>query len=68
MCIFEFINPSTGVQQSSGDNTEKLEFPIQGDTIMTATIYNEIPIFFTRLHGLVSISSSDFENDDFFNK
>lgn len=35
---------------------------------MAAIVYNQIPIFFSRLHGLVSISSSDFDNMDFFNK
>lgn len=51
-----------------GDNTEKIEFPVQGDKIMAATIYNQIPLFFTRIHGLVSLSASDFDNGDIFSK
>lgn len=54
--------------QISGDNTEKIEFPVQGDKILAATIYNQIPLFFTRIHGLVSLSASDFDNSEFFNK
>lgn len=54
--------------QSGVDNTEKIEFPTQSDKILAAAVYNQIPIFFSRLHGLVSISSSDFDNADYFNK
>lgn len=35
---------------------------------MTAVIYNQIPVFFTRIHGFVSISSSDFDGIDGFNQ
>lgn len=35
---------------------------------MTALVYNQIPIFFTRLHGFVSVSSSDFDGIDCLNQ
>lgn len=52
----------------SAENTEKIEFPTQTDKILAAVIYHQIPVFFSRLHGFVSISSSDFDNADYFNK
>lgn len=62
----QFATIISGVQMS-GDNTEKIEFPMQNDKILAAIIYNQIPLFFTRMHGLVSLSASDFDGD-MFNK
>lgn len=58
----------TASVQISGDNTEKIEFPVQNDKILAATVSNGIPLFFTRIHGLVYISPSDPESADFFSK
>lgn len=64
--IFEYFYIDIG--QTGEDNTEKIEFNTQGDKILAAAVYNQIPLFFTRLNGLVSISSSDFDAGDFFNR
>lgn len=40
---------------------------MQGDKIMTAAVHNGIPMFFSRLNGLVCITAADFEQNDFFN-
>lgn len=50
------------------DETEKIEFPAQGDKIMAAAVHNNIPLFFSRLYGLVCVSPVDMEAGDFFNK
>lgn len=52
----------------SGNDTEKVEFPVQGDKIMAATIFNNIPLFFSRLYGLVCITATDSESPDYFNR
>lgn len=56
-----------GVVQHGVDNTEKIELPGQNDRILAAAVYSQIPIFFSRLNGFVSISSSDFGNLDYLN-
>lgn len=58
----------TDIIHPSVENTEKIEFPSQTDKIMAAVVYHQIPVFFTRTNGFVSISSSDFDNADYFNK
>lgn len=50
------------------EETEKIEFPSQDDKIMTAAVHNSIPLFFSRLYGLVCVSPADMEAGDFFNK
>lgn len=50
------------------ENTEKIELPTQTDEIMAAVIYKQIPIFFSRIHGFVSVSSSDFDGFDLVNQ
>lgn len=50
------------------ENTEKIELPTQTDEIMAAVIYKQIPIFFSRIHGFVSVSSSDFDGFDVINQ
>lgn len=52
----------------SGNDTDKIEFPAQGDKIMAATLFNGIPLLFSRLYGLVCITISDLDSTDFFNK
>lgn len=58
------LNHFTEIVQHGIDNTEKIELPVKSDKILTATVYNQIPIFFSRLNGFISISSSDFDNID----
>lgn len=47
---------------------EKIEFPTQGDKLMTGIICNNTPLFFSRLYGLVCILPSESESPEFFNK
>lgn len=61
------VNIGLGVQQGV-ENTEKIELPSPNDQILAATVYSKIPIFFSRLNGFVSISSSDFGNFDGLNR
>lgn len=60
--------PFPDIIHPSVENSERIEFPTQTDKLMAAVIYHQIPVFFTRLNGFVSISSSDFDNTDCFNK
>lgn len=65
--LIEFQNLfSSGVVQGI-ENTEKIELPTPNDRILAAAVYNQIPIFFSRVNGFISISSSDFGNIDCFN-
>lgn len=49
------------------DDNEKIELPMQGDKILTASVHNGTPMFFSRLNGFVCITAADFEAPDFFN-
>lgn len=62
------LNRLLEIVKAGVENTETIELPTQADCIMTAVIYNQIPVFFTRIHGFVSISSSDFDGIDGFNQ
>ncbi|XP_037912863.1 nuclear pore complex protein Nup133 [Hermetia illucens] len=46
---------------------EKIEFQSQGDRIMNAAVCSNLPLFFSRNHGLVCVSPSDFDPGDFLN-
>lgn len=59
---------TVGVVQQDIENTEKIDLPTANDRILAAAVYNQIPIFFSRLHGFISISSSDFGNLDCINR
>lgn len=48
------------------DDFEKLEFHNQEDRIIAAENIGGLPLFFSRLHGVLCITPSDFE-PDFFN-
>lgn len=55
---------------NSGSNeieVEKIEFQSQGDRIMNAAVCSNLPLFFSRNHGLVCVSPSDFDPGDFLN-
>jgi nuclear pore complex protein Nup133 len=45
------------------EKVEQIEFQAQDDKIMNAANHNNIPLFFSRNHGLVCVTSSDFEPD-----
>lgn len=64
--IFEVL--LSGVVQQGVDNTEKIELPLPNDRILAAAVYSQIPIFFSRLNGFISISSSDFGQLDCINR
>lgn len=64
--IFEVL--LSGVVQQGIENTETIELPTANDRILAAAVYNQIPIFFSRLNGFISISSSDFGNIDCLNR
>lgn len=49
--------------QSPSDDIEKIEFTLQDDRLLTAENINGLPLFFSRIHGIVSVSPSDFEPD-----
>lgn len=46
---------------------EKIEFHLHDDRILSAAICNHLPLFFSRTHGLVSITPSDFDGTDLLN-
>lgn len=45
---------------------EKIEFHLQDDRLIAAESVGGLPLFFSRIHGVVCVSPSDFE-PDFFN-
>ncbi|XP_017856219.1 PREDICTED: nuclear pore complex protein Nup133 [Drosophila arizonae] len=46
---------------------EKVEFHLHDDRILSAAICNHLPLFFSRTHGLVSITPGDFDSTDLLN-
>lgn len=52
---------------SGNDEFEKIDFPVQ-DRILSASSYHSLPLFFTQMFGIVSITPSDFEPDESFNQ
>lgn len=52
--------------QAPIDDVEKLEFHTQDDRLIAAENIGNLPLFFSRLHGVVCVTPSDFEAD-FFN-
>lgn len=65
--IYPVILDAAGSQQSLEDveKVEQIEFQSQDDKIMFAANHNNIPLFFSRNHGLVCVTPSDFEPDIF---
>lgn len=55
------------IVQAGVDNTEKIEFPSQNEKLLSATVYHQTPIFFSRLNGFVSVTMSDVDNTDCMN-
>ncbi|XP_017082758.1 nuclear pore complex protein Nup133 [Drosophila eugracilis] len=46
---------------------EKIEFHLHDDRILSAVICSQLPLFFSRTHGLVSITPSDFDGTEMMN-
>lgn len=46
---------------------EKVEFHLHDDRILSAAICSHLPLFFSRTHGLVSITPGDFDSTDLLN-
>ncbi|XP_004536057.1 nuclear pore complex protein Nup133 [Ceratitis capitata] len=46
---------------------EKIEFHLQDDRILNAAICGQLPLFFSRTHGLVCVTPGDFDTLDFMN-
>ncbi|EDW82956.1 uncharacterized protein Dwil_GK22571 [Drosophila willistoni] len=46
---------------------EKIEFHLHDDRILSAAVCNRLPLFFSRTHGLVSITPGDFDSTDMLN-
>lgn len=62
----KFVHP-VYMNGTGNDEIEKIEFQSQSDKIMAAATYNNIPLFFSRLHGLVCVAASDFDTTDILN-
>ncbi|XP_061388320.1 nuclear pore complex protein Nup133 [Musca vetustissima] len=43
-------------------DAEKIEFHLQDDRILSAAVCGQIPLIFSRTHGLVSITPGDFDS------
>lgn len=51
---------------NSGDiDAEKIDFQNSSDTILFGKVCANIPLFFTKAHGLVCVTASDFDASDF---
>lgn len=73
-CIFCYdeklvhqLTLSGGDLCGSGEPSDKIEFSAQGDKLMAATVNMRLPLFFSRLYGLVAVAL-DADANDYFNK
>ncbi|XP_022210631.2 nuclear pore complex protein Nup133 [Drosophila obscura] len=46
---------------------EKIEFHLHDDRILCAAVCSRLPLFFSRTHGLVSITPGDFDSNELHN-
>ncbi|XP_040171199.1 nuclear pore complex protein Nup133 [Anopheles arabiensis] len=51
----------------SGDDVEKIEFHAREDMILMGNCFQNMPLFFSRLNGMVIVTPSDFDPSDMFN-
>ncbi|XP_053669635.1 nuclear pore complex protein Nup133 [Anopheles nili] len=51
----------------SGEEVEKIEFHTREDMILMGNCFQNSPLFFTRLNGMVIVTPSDFDPSDMFN-
>lgn len=49
--------------QPPSDDVEKIEIPTQDDRLLAAENVGNLPLFFSRLHGVLCLTPSDFEPD-----
>lgn len=49
------------------DDVEKIEFHVQDDRLLHAENIGNLPLFFSRIHGIVCVMPSDFAEQDYFN-
>ncbi|XP_001847396.2 nuclear pore complex protein Nup133 [Culex quinquefasciatus] len=53
---------------SPSEELEKIEFNVQDDAILAANCFQNTALFFSKIHGLVVVTPSDFEpNSEVFN-
>lgn len=64
--ILPVVIQSNTPLQPPTDDVEKIEFHTQDDRMMAAENVAGLPLFFSRLHGVVCLTPSDFA-DDYFN-
>lgn len=64
--ILPVVIQSNTPLQAPADDIEKIEFHTQDDRLLAAENVGNLPLFFSRLHGIVCVTPSDFE-PDFFN-
>lgn len=61
--ILPVIIQSNSPLQPPIDDVEKIEFHTQDDRLIAAENIGNLPLFFSRLHGVVCVTPSDFEPD-----
>uniref|UniRef100_A0A182VS51 Nucleoporin Nup133/Nup155-like N-terminal domain-containing protein n=1 Tax=Anopheles minimus TaxID=112268 RepID=A0A182VS51_9DIPT len=75
-CIFPvaLVEAGTGGSETTssptsttGEEVEKLEFHAREDMILMGNCFQNTPLFFTRLNGMVIVTPSDFDPSDMFN-
>lgn len=64
--ILPVIIQNNSPLQPPTDDIEKIEFHIQDDRLLHAENIGNLPLFFSRIHGVVCVTPSDFE-PEFFN-
>ncbi|XP_052902993.1 nuclear pore complex protein Nup133 [Anopheles moucheti] len=52
---------------TAGEEVEKLEFHAREDMILMGNCFQNTPLFFSRLNGMVIVTPSDFDPSDMFN-
>ncbi|XP_049535624.1 nuclear pore complex protein Nup133 [Anopheles darlingi] len=52
---------------SPTEDVEKIEFHVREDVILMGNCFQNTPLFFTRLNGILVVTPSDFDPSDMFN-
>uniref|UniRef100_A0A1B0CE80 Nucleoporin Nup133/Nup155-like N-terminal domain-containing protein n=1 Tax=Lutzomyia longipalpis TaxID=7200 RepID=A0A1B0CE80_LUTLO len=65
--IFPVLLNDLSERSAVPEEVERLDFLVQGDKLMAASMCQGCPIFFSRVYGVVCISPADFEPGDFLN-
>uniref|UniRef100_A0A182P085 Nucleoporin Nup133/Nup155-like N-terminal domain-containing protein n=1 Tax=Anopheles epiroticus TaxID=199890 RepID=A0A182P085_9DIPT len=60
-------NGSSPPASASGEEVEKIEFHAREDMILMGNCFQNTPLFFSRLNGMVIVTPSDFDPSDMFN-